>query len=140
MSRTSPTDFIKERLPPSRERVKALQHWIDVEVTFSRLLEWINVDVVKRWGKVTAARIWHILRTGYDCAVGSTAGGRAASEFETVKGQRVPGVPECCSNAFDAYQTLLWIAGGAKSVEKQETMTSEALPLVLPLLPEQSRK
>ena len=103
-------------------------------------MSWIDVDVAKHWGKFRAARLLHILNTGSDCAVGKATEAKKPSELEVTRGERVTGAPEKAASVYDAYQTLLWLAGKEKSVERQESLADEATSLATLLLPESQRR
>jgi hypothetical protein len=136
MSSASPVDFIRERLPKSRERVGQLRNWTTCPITDRDLVTWIDGPLTEKWGKGRAARVLHISRTGRDCSVGRFVAKATSSQLAVHAGDPVPGAPTSTTNIYDLYQTLLWIAGRERAIEERETKTEEALDLVRPLLPE----
>ena len=134
MSRESPVDFLRERLPKSREQVDRLRRWASCPIAETKLVEWVDGPVTEAWGKGRAARVLHISRTGRDCSVGRFVAGRRASELEVSLGRAVPGAPSKTVNVYDLYQTLLWMAGHERAMEEREAKTEQALDLIRPLL------
>jgi hypothetical protein len=78
--------------------------------------------------------LFHILKTGYDCAVGRRIGDQRPSEIEVSTLAAVPGARVPAEKAYDAYQALLWIANRDPSVDKQEELLAAVLDLIQPLL------
>ncbi len=140
MNRTPALDFLRERLPRSAEVVAELRAWLEIRIAPEKLVEWINGPVATKWGKIRAARILHILRTGNDAAVGRSSEARKASELQVSSLHPVLGAPAGATDAYHLYQALLWVAGREESIEHQEALSDEAHRLVLPLLPTDTRQ
>ncbi len=135
MASESPTEFLADRLPASRDRVVRMGEWLEVSARQDRLIEWANHKVAKQWGIIRAARLIHILLTGHDCAVGKPKKDQPASEVKIEPGNAVPGAQAPVANAYHAYQALLWIANTEPSLEKQDELLAKAVGLMRPLLP-----
>jgi hypothetical protein len=134
MYRTSAVEFLRERLPRSADKAALLREWLKVKVPATRLLAWVDGDLARKWGKVRAARVLHIVRTGRDGAVGRSSEAIRASDLHVSPLEPVPGAPPDTTDAYHIYQALLWIAGREVSIERQESLTDEAQRLVSPLV------
>ncbi|QRM31082.1 DUF932 domain-containing protein [Microvirga sp. VF16] len=142
MSAASPIDFLVERLPKSRRLVEDLRSWAEIKFDPTSLVQWVDTDVTARWGKLRAARVFHVLRTGYDCAVGRPLEGQSASQIRVSLTSPVPGSPAPAGSAYDVYQGLLWVVGHGRSIEQEEELLADVLPLMadlFPALPERIR-
>jgi len=135
MASESPSDFLTDRLPASRNRMVEIGQWLNVHLEENRLIEWANHDVTKQWGIIRAARLVHVHRTGRDCAVGKPREGKRASQVEVVPGIAVPGARAPVGNAYHAYQALLWITNAEHSIDMQEELLGDVIGLMRPLLP-----
>ncbi len=139
-SSESPVKFLSERLLGNGDQIEMLRRWADFKIDENYLVEWVDHVVAEQWGKVRAARFLHIAKTGHDCSVGQSAREKKASMLTTQSGAPVPGAPERSDNAYDHYQTLLWLAGTERTLESREARIDEALELIRSLLPPELRR
>ena len=135
MSSHSPVEFLAERLPRSRQLVEGVRCFVEVPVDEKKLRDWIDEVVAKEWGRPRAARLWSILKTGHDGAVGRTSNDWPASRLEVVRGDKVPGAVVPAGSAYDIYQGLLWLAGNQRSLEQREELLNSIADLMGKLLP-----
>jgi hypothetical protein len=134
MSRASPVEFLRNRLPASRAGLSEMTRWLETKRSPGNLVRWADTRVARRWGVVRAARLAHILQTGHDCAVGRPLKDQRASQIPVVAGQAVPGAQAPVSNLYHAYQALLWIAGQEPAIDRQDELRDQAAGLIEPLL------
>jgi hypothetical protein len=139
-SSESPVTFLTKRLLSNNEQIDMLRIWADHKIGHDALIEWVDQIVAAKWGKIRAARFLHIARTGHDCSVGRSDGDKKASELVTQSGAPVTGAPESSDNAYDHYQSLLWLAGKERTFEGREERVDEALELIRSLLPPELRR
>lgn len=138
MSNHSPLKFLIDRLPRSKQLVEGVRALLEVEMTPETLRKWADKEVAKGWGRPRAARLWHILTTGHDCAVGRASNYVAATHLDVVPLGAVPGSEVPARNAYDVYQALIWLAGNERSIEQREVLLGDVVDLMDKLAPKGS--
>jgi hypothetical protein len=94
-----------------------MQGWLTTDVTLSRTMTWVDRPLAELWGEPTAARIWHILRSGNDARPEIIRGkddeveiSRPAHERPVIPLGSIPGAFAPVQNAYHAAQALSWVA------------------------------
>lgn len=104
--------------------------WEKVKFSTQSLTEWIDTTVSKRWGKLSAFRVFHICLSGHDA--------KYADPFEPEKPSRksmtrlapVPGAPEKAKNLYDVCQALSWVATNRNNAEEKIQRQTEIPSLI----------
>lgn len=139
VSREPVTEFLRECLPESRQRLRRQEAvWKSIATSSDEWAQWIDELSSSRWGKLRAVRLLNILRLGRDCAVGRLST-EPASRVRVSSTEEVPGSAHPAKNLFDVYQAMLWLIGRTPSVEQEEELLAE-LPHLLSKLNAESAK
>jgi hypothetical protein len=103
-----------QRVPQDRQ---LLQQWLQIDVTRTQALGWIDQPVAEIWGEPTAARLWHILRHGEDARPtvirgkdGEEPPACPAHERPVVPLGPIPGAFAPVHTAYHVAQALSWVA------------------------------
>lgn len=94
-----------------------MSHWLQLPVHHTRALTWVDKPVAALWGEPTAARLWHMLRTGEDAKPEIHRGSEEAPlpvvpahERPVVPLGLIPGAFAPVQNAYHVAQALSWVA------------------------------
>ena len=90
--------------------------WYKTKLDWNSVVTWINKVVAKKWGSDTAARAYHIAKTGNDTM------------------HTVPGLFTPVENVYHASQVLSWIASQQGTIESQLTRLGQIHGLMEDLL------
>lgn len=130
VSREPVTEFLRECLPQSRQRLRRLESALkSISTDSNEWPEWIDGLASSSWGKLRAVRLLNILRFGRDCAAGRLSA-EPASRIRVSSTEDVPGSPRSAKNLYDVYQAMLWLIGRTPSVEQEEELLA-AVPHLL---------
>lgn len=102
--------------------------WYETKLDWNSIVTWINKAVAKKWGSDTAARVYHIAKTGND----------TMAEVPSLFTPEVPGLFTPVENVYHASQVLSWIASQQGTIESQLTRLGQIHGLMADLL-EQER-
>ena len=101
------------------------------------LEDWIDQTLSKEWGKRTAARAYHIMKTGYDGDINigeSNEKNRAAHKVSVSLTDKVPG-SKPTENALDIAHALSFIASHQTSVQTRLDMNRTVPKIMHSLIP-----
>lgn len=98
--------------------------WYETTLDWSSVVTWINKAVAEKWGNDTAARVYHIAKTGND----------TMDEVPSLFTPEVPGLFTPVENVYHASQVLSWIASQQGTIESQLTRLGQIHGLMDDLL------
>ncbi len=119
---------MKTALERVREDGKVLQKWWATQFS-SGLSTWIDQTLTPRWGKMKAARVHSICRSGHDGDPERFVQ-KPASEMDIGAKKRVPGAPHEAKSIYDLAQALSWVAGTIENVEDRRRHIADIPKLV----------
>lgn len=134
LNRIDISGLLYEQLATFKAEQARLEEWLTTAVIDSTLAPWIDQKVARRWGIITAARIYSILRTGYDGTVLLGGEKRPPHAYPVRQSERVPGILVPAATLFDVSQVLSWIAVRTTAVQDQLTRMAEVYPLMAQLV------
>lgn len=118
--------FLKKQLPLAAEVQNLYKQWykeqvfIEAKPSAVQIEHWIDQTVGKKWGVHTAARAYHIAKTGYDGEITDRfTKDVKPHEHQVQSTNRVPGSFAPVRNAYDISQVLSWIASRRVTIEDQ---------------------
>lgn len=138
LNRIDIADLLHEQLATFKAEQARLEEWLTVAVIDSTLAPWVDQFVARRWGIITAARLFSILRTGCDGTVVLGGEKRPPHAYPVQRLERVPGIPAPAATLFDVSQALSWIAVRTAAVQDQLTRMAEVYPLMAALVEKHS--
>jgi hypothetical protein len=129
--------YLKEQLDQRPEEQKLYARWIEEAIEPPALIGWIDEKVAKEWGPHAAARVWNIIREGFDGEV---------EQVRDLKPHKLPItstaiVPGACApvrNLFHVSQALSWIAGTRRTIPDRLEYV-KAIPRLMEPLTELNR-
>ena len=96
------------------------QVFIEAKPSAVQIEHWIDKTVAKKWGSHTAAKVYHIAKTGYDGKlINRFAKDVKPHEHQVQPTNRVPGSFAPVRNAYDISQVLSWLASRRGTIEDQ---------------------
>jgi hypothetical protein len=98
--------------------------WYKTKLDWNSVVTWINKAVAEKWGNDTAARVYHIAKTGND----------TMDEVPSLFTPEVPGLFTPVENVYHASQVLSWIASQQGTIESQLTRLGQIRGLMDNLL------
>ena len=125
---------------------KMYRHWHEKKVSIGKpinytssfsLEDWIDETLSKDFGKRTAARAYHIMKTGYDGKVDITEANdrtRTAHKVSVSLTDKVPG-SKPVENALDIAHTLSFIASHQESIKTRIDMNRKVPKIMHSLIP-----
>jgi hypothetical protein len=110
--------YLKEQLDQRPEEQSLYVRWRGEVVEDSTLIGWIDEKVAEEWGQHAAARVWNIIKEGFDGEV---------EQVRNLKPHQLPvrsanAVPGACApvrNLFHVSQALSWIAGTRNTIPER---------------------
>lgn len=117
----------------TRERDTYLA-WSKKKVTVTKLEQWTNKHLAKRWGVKAAARTWHITRSGHDITFADPFEKGLATEKSVYLGEAVVGAVLPGNTVYAVAQSLAWLAKERRDIQEQLQMKREIHDLLKPLL------
>jgi hypothetical protein len=117
----------------TRERDTYLA-WSKKKVTETKLEQWTNTHLAKRWGVKAAARTWHITRSGQDVDFADPFEKGLATEKSVHFGKAVDGAILPGNTVYAVAQSLAWLAKERRDIQEQLQMKREIHDLLKPLL------
>ena len=137
-------NFLKKQLSLAAEVQNLYKQWykkqvfIETKPSAVQIEHWIDKTVAKKWGVHTAARAYHIAKTGYDGKLTN----RFAKDVKPHKHQvksinKVPGSFAPVRNAYDISQVLSWLASQRGTIEDQFDWMMDIPRLMRALLKEE---
>lgn len=117
----------------TRERDTYLA-WSEKNVTETKLEQWTNKHLAKRWGIKAAARTWHIIRSGRDVTFADPFEKGLATEKSVHFGKAVAGAILPGNTVYAVAQSLAWLAKERRDIQEQLQMKREIHDLIKPLL------
>lgn len=119
MNRDDPAEFLADQLANADNQFKTFRDWVAHAVSIEKIEAWADEHVAKAWGIEVAARVCHIVRTGFDGSV-QRPPEKISPHSRVVKSEiEVPGSARPSRNLFDVAQALSWVAGRRESIEDQ---------------------
>lgn len=116
-------------LAGARAIPERMRGWYSTHVTDGALRSWVDQDISKHWTRALAARVFSILRTGWDGAAQAAAG--TPPSCWTVQQQvEVPGSGAPVANAYHAAQAVAWVASREESSEQRQQREVDVEALV----------
>ena len=125
-------EFLKKQLGHASKDIHRVKTWYQTKVNFEKkelsnvkpsagqIEHWINTTVAKRWGDHTAARAYHIAKTGYDGEIANPSEPDVQPHKREVRSKPlVPGSFAPVLNAYDISQVLSWIASQRGTIQDQ---------------------
>src|ERR1700727_2355470 len=106
---------MKEQLDQRLEEQKTYACWREVVVEAETLTEWIDEKVAKEWGVHAAARVWSIIKDGFDGEV-EPVRNLKPHQLPVRRTGPVPGACAPIRNLFHVSQALSWIAGARNTI------------------------
>lgn len=126
--------ILSEGLTLVAQDQEACREWLFTPIDQSRLVNWIDGPLARKWGVLAAARTYHITKTGYD-GIPVDRFEKAPPHRKTMKSSvKVPGAPPRASNAFEISQALAWLAQERRDVQEQVDRMREIPDLMKTLL------
>jgi hypothetical protein len=124
-------NFLQNRVPESVKQVQLFKDWRESKVRASELRKWVREHVRASWGLHAAARVFHILCTGFDGRIGNASVKKPVEPDELFVSDdvQVPGACAPADNVYHAYQALTWIADHRPNLEEREQWGVTALEL-----------
>lgn len=120
-------------LATARSIPERMRGWFRAAVGDDILRRWVDQDVSKRWGRTAAARVFSILRTGWD-GEPQPSPETEPSLWRVHEATQVPGSGAPVGNAYHAAQALAWVAGREEGTEQRLRREGEIETLVGQLL------
>ncbi len=124
------TDGIK----PEAERFRRM---LGHAISPTRLFDFCDVILRKKWGFSAACRAWHICTSGLDGAVKEPTGRQReaarevrVNDVEPREAGRVPGAYAPTANAYGVGQALSWIASHDESFARRQKRVAQVADLL----------
>ena len=95
------------------------------------LEDWLDETVTKEWGRRTAARAYHIIRTGKDGKpdIGSANKKLPSYKIPVSPGQEIPGAKPS-ENILDVNHALTWISSHQETIQTRHEMMNDIPKLI----------
>jgi hypothetical protein len=129
---------LREQLEQIPTEESLYKEWLAQSVRLEELQVWIDEVVAQSWGPHAAARIWNILKDGFDGDV-QPAKNRKPHELEVAATREVPGAYAPVDNLFHVSQALSWLAGTRQTVQERLERV-EAIPALMKPLSTRSKR
>ena len=126
--------YVREQLSQAKREQGLYQQWLTHEVTLEQSSAWVDSTVASGWGVHAAARVWHVISSGYDGEVQQPKEKRPPHLLPVNATTRVPGAPVPAENLFHVSQALSWVAGTRKSVQDRIQFITQIPALMEPLV------
>lgn len=110
--------YLREQLAQLPAEQSLYKGWLARSVASQELQVWIDEVIAQSWGPHAAARLWNILKDGFDGDV-QPAKNKKPHELEVVATHEVPGTYAPVGNLFHVSQALSWIAGTRHTVQER---------------------
>lgn len=121
--RTLVLPSIPDRIRPAFEAIGAdrerLMNWMDATVSIKNIKAWADNGLSMKWGKVAAARVFHICNSGQDIKIKSPFVTCPATEKPIEYLGRVPGSIAPAENKYNVSQALSFVATHRKNAEER---------------------
>ena len=141
-------EFLQQQLSRALRDIRQFQQWQRRKVSREELSKakpspgqiehWIDKTVAKKWGVHTAARAYHIAKTGYDGKlIDRFAKDVKPHEHQVQSTNKVPGSFAPVRNAYDISQVLSWLASRRGTIEDQLDRMMDIPDLMRALLKEE---
>jgi hypothetical protein len=125
--------YLKEQLDQRPEEQKMYARWREEAVEPQTLTEWIDEKVAGEWGQCAAARVWNIIKEGFDGEVEQTRNLKP-HQLPVRSANAVPGACAPVRNLFHVSQALSWIAGTRNTIPGRLEYVKAIPRLMGPLL------
>lgn len=117
---------------------RLMGNWVKEQLGKSRLEEFADTALKRKWGVRAAARFLLICETGHDGSPKNPFQKGRPSELKMKLGIPVPGTTPPVKDAFAAAQSLAWLAQQKPDIQKQLERTKEIPALMGALLQEKN--
>lgn len=134
-------EYLQAALHQVPQDRRLMADWLEQPVPAARALPWVDTALAECWGAPTAARIWHILRHGWDARPIITRGQEGEVQPPRPPHARpvtplgpVPGACAPVANAYHVAQALSWVAKEHPHMATRLRRIKEIAPLMRQLL------
>lgn len=134
MNRQSVSEFLKQRVEEASGLQDQFDQWLHHSLTQAQIEKWADGIVAEVWGPHLAARVCHIMRSGYDGRVGRAKPKTPPHDYVVSSDVAVSGIHAPVNNLYHLSQVLSWLAGQRDKVEDVEAHLSDIPHLLKPLI------
>ena len=107
-----------------------MKRWQKAKVMIADVRTWCDKTIAAEWGKIAAARVFHICDTGRDIEFANPFAKGEATEKPVRYLDRVGGSPDQAKTKYDVVQALSFVATHRKNAEERIARQGQ-IPLLL---------
>ena len=118
-------EMLKSQMDEIAPEHRLYTQWLSTPVTRKCVEEWADTTLARAWGPHAAARLCHIVRTGWDGVIEKAFEKALPHERRVTSEWQVPGTFAPAKNAYHVSQVLSWLASHRGTLQEQLERTAQ---------------
>lgn len=119
-----------EQVEDTKTERNNFERWQEKRIDLNSVRVWVDGIVASTWGKISAARLWSILTTGWDATLGPPWERIPPSYRKVTLTRAVPGAPPESKTLYDVVQSMSWISSHRPDFDQGQVMQNQIESLI----------
>lgn len=121
---------LERQLEIAKTERESLHRWAKEPVSIAAIQAWADSAVAEKWNILSAARVWHICRSGQDAKFSPPFEKAPPTRRKVKLTAPVPGAPPVATTLYDVAQGLSWVASRRSDLDEAEAHQRDIGPLL----------